>query len=993
MTAPSPLIFGRLAPRILTLFPRKVTQDVDFAPHLKSIITRQYSESADAYIDELALLNRSRQDALRGSAGSDVTGRDLLYKYFGQLELLELRFPELRVPFPWLVPPYSYSPDDAWFLPLISPTPPRNDAFTHVKISQLSLAYEKASVIFNIGATLSSLAAASPRTSPEGLKRAFLSFRCASGMFTYINDNFLHAPSTDLSREVVKVLVGLMGAQATEVFIETMPAGAKSAGLKSKLCMQASGLYGGIVEEVKEWLNKGVFIREWSFLIQTKAKYFASLAQYYRSLSDSAASKYGEALARLGISENLAKEASRFANLFQANFSTSSSATSLAPDAPVSLTELIKTHLGLVSEARTKAQKDNDLVYNDVVPSEASLPVIEKGKEVAEPIAIHDVYATPDVQKIVGPDLFARLVPLSVHESASMYSEEKAKLVRAEVERADLADGELVAALEYMGLPASLDRFRSGAAGQDGLTDPGAEVRSWADKIRRDESQERVEDMLAKLANLRGRATKDLDSTKSNLEVEARECELMRVRYAHLWEQSPSASLTRSFRQDLKSHSESLEQAAASDAQAQKLWDEVRREVECMKDPSGSALERVFVEAVGTGSAAAPNLLDSDFGEDEDADIKKRVASISDALSKLNKVKKERLDLLKDLKERVQGDDISHLLILNRKGSAAVEPTLFATELEKFRAHQTRIASTIHHQQATLTEISNDFRALSESKKAREMQGQWGDAERKKKDVVARLHRAKDAYSEVRNGVSRGLQFYQDLSELIDGLCQQVTSFLSSRDAERNQLASSAAVKQRLEGPRSPSFTSGPPSSLDRGMGSMNLGPRSPPLPPPPPPQQQQSWAQPPSAYNHTSTPPQPPSSYAPPASSYSPSPLPSPYSPAPSPSPYSSAPPPPRSVASPYQNLPTSGPFSMAPPPPSHSYSSSPAPPPSQPYGALPPRQLPQQQQYSQPPTLQQHYSQPPARQASFPPPPQPAGQSFLPPPPAPVSYSSYSS
>lgn len=81
--------------------PKKLTQDVDFAPHLRTVISRTYAEQPDAYADELAQLNRSRQDALRGSAGSDVTGRDLLYKYFGQLELLELRFPELRVPFPW----------------------------------------------------------------------------------------------------------------------------------------------------------------------------------------------------------------------------------------------------------------------------------------------------------------------------------------------------------------------------------------------------------------------------------------------------------------------------------------------------------------------------------------------------------------------------------------------------------------------------------------------------------------------------------------------------------------------------------------------------------------------------------------------------------------------------------------------------------------------------------------------------------------------------
>jgi hypothetical protein len=30
-----------------------------------------------------------------------MAARDLLYKYFGQLELLELRFAEIKVPFVW----------------------------------------------------------------------------------------------------------------------------------------------------------------------------------------------------------------------------------------------------------------------------------------------------------------------------------------------------------------------------------------------------------------------------------------------------------------------------------------------------------------------------------------------------------------------------------------------------------------------------------------------------------------------------------------------------------------------------------------------------------------------------------------------------------------------------------------------------------------------------------------------------------------------------
>lgn len=147
----------------------------------------------------------------------------------------------------------------------------RKDAFTGKEISQLSLAYEKASVIFNIGATLSSLAAQQNRSSPEGLKRAFHNFRCAAGMFTYINDNFLHAPSTDLSREVVKVLVTLMVAQATEVFVERLTEEKKGAGLRARVSTQAASLYGGIVEETKELVSKGVFDRSWTWLVQVCA--------------------------------------------------------------------------------------------------------------------------------------------------------------------------------------------------------------------------------------------------------------------------------------------------------------------------------------------------------------------------------------------------------------------------------------------------------------------------------------------------------------------------------------------------------------------------------------------------------------------------------------------------------------------------------------------------------------------------------------------------
>ena len=95
-------------------------------------------------------------------------------------------------------------------------------------------------------------------------------------MLTYINDNFLHAPSTDLSREVVKFLVAIMLAQATEVFFEKCVDEKKASALVAKIASQAASLYTSLSEEVKEFMGKGIFDRNWVTIIQVRPKRLAA---------------------------------------------------------------------------------------------------------------------------------------------------------------------------------------------------------------------------------------------------------------------------------------------------------------------------------------------------------------------------------------------------------------------------------------------------------------------------------------------------------------------------------------------------------------------------------------------------------------------------------------------------------------------------------------------------------------------------------------------
>lgn len=227
--------------------PLKATNEVDWVSPLKGYIRDTYGDDPERYAEECATLNRLRQD-MRGAGKDSTAGRDLLYRYYGQLELLDLRFPvdeqHIKISFTWF------------------------DAFTHKATSQYSLAFEKASIIFNISAVLSCHAANQTRSEETGLKAAYHSFQASAGMFTYINENFLHAPSSDLSRETVKTLISITLAQAQEIFLEKQTADQKKAGLLAKLASQAGYLYAQALEGVQENVNKAIFEKVWMLFIQ-----------------------------------------------------------------------------------------------------------------------------------------------------------------------------------------------------------------------------------------------------------------------------------------------------------------------------------------------------------------------------------------------------------------------------------------------------------------------------------------------------------------------------------------------------------------------------------------------------------------------------------------------------------------------------------------------------------------------------------------------------
>jgi hypothetical protein len=376
-----------------------------------------------------------------------------------------------------------------------------------------------------------------------------------------------------------------------------------------------------------------------------------SLAQYYQALADDDANSHGVAICRLQVAEVSAKDASRAANSFPSSAPVNSN---LASDTGSILAEMAKKHVLNVQEKLAELSKDNDYIYHQGIPNEASLSPIAK-MPAAKAIPVSELYQGQDIQRIIGPDIFQKIVPLAVTESASLYDEEKAKLIRAESEKVEIASDEMAASLDYLKLPDSLNVLRGGMD-QDMMVDN--DFRKWCEELAGHQPFTMAFDQLN---NDKSGISTMLEASMKQLDMEESVCEKMRSKYGPEWTQQPSSRLTATLRSDIRNYRGAIEEASTSDAQLYSTFRQCEADFDEMRsagetDEADVLYSRAMVKAGATkGKSPRPtegNLIDDDM--DEGPTVADQIAAVEDILRKLNLVKKERTQILKDLKDKVR---------------------------------------------------------------------------------------------------------------------------------------------------------------------------------------------------------------------------------------------------------------------------------------------------------------------------------------------------
>ena len=145
-------------------------------PHLQ--------EQAEAAEGDFKALERMRTMAMQARAATDASVATL-QAYYAQVDRLHGIFPinpdHIRVAFTW------------------------HDAFRPTKkFTEMDLNFERAGVLFNMGAVKSNIAASADRTSAEGGKLACREFQLAAGLFKHLRERVVSQLNCSLPSELTQ---------------------------------------------------------------------------------------------------------------------------------------------------------------------------------------------------------------------------------------------------------------------------------------------------------------------------------------------------------------------------------------------------------------------------------------------------------------------------------------------------------------------------------------------------------------------------------------------------------------------------------------------------------------------------------------------------------------------------------------------------------------------------------------------------------------------
>ncbi|KAK5921700.1 hypothetical protein CgunFtcFv8_019043 [Champsocephalus gunnari] len=684
----------------------KEAGDFQFSPSVRQFILKNYGENPDNYNEQMKKLETLRQSAV--NVTRDFEGCSTLRKYFGQLHYLQSRVPmgtgqEAAVPISW------------------------TEIFSGKTVTHDDISYEQACILYNLGALHSMLGAMDNRVSEEGMKVSCTHFQCSAGAFSYLRDHFSHNFSVDMSHQILNLNINLMLGQAQECLLEKSMLDNRKSFLVARISAQVVDYYKEAcraLENSETASMLGKIQKDWKKLVQMKIYYFASIAHLHMGKQAEEQQKYGERLAYL-----------------QSSIDKLSEAIKLAKGQPDSVQDALRFTMDVIGGKFNSAKKDNDFIYHETVPSLETLASV-KGAPLVKALPVN-----PTDPSVTGPDLFAKLVPMAAHEASSLYSEEKAKLLRDVMIKIDSKNETLEQFMDSLGLePESVDNLDMYSHIPPVLMEKCAALSVRPDTVK---------SLIQSMQGLSGVFT-DVESS------------LKEIRDVLEDDEAAQAQALGDIRRDLEKYMEAHEKASFTNTELHRAMNLHISNLRLLGGPLESLKEAL----------PRPQL-----SEEEVAGLQcmKRI------LGKVHEMREQRGSLEKQLRDLIQQDDITSTLVTTERADMR---RTFEDQLKKYEQVKVYLDQNLAAQENILKALTEaNVQYASVRKGLSQTEQQWNG-------TVQGLVGSYEAYEDLMKKSQEGKEFYEDLEDKASRLLERAKTLAQTRAEERRPLLEKETQKK-----------------------------------------------------------------------------------------------------------------------------------------------------------------------------------------------------
>ncbi|XP_060801444.1 tyrosine-protein phosphatase non-receptor type 23 isoform X1 [Amyelois transitella] len=698
-------------------------ESTHFGPKLKQYISEVYREDPDSYSNEMHQLEGLRSAAVRPI--SDITGLSVMNRYFCQLRAMQSRFPMAKG-----------QPAACTFV--------WKDLYANMNCSLADLRFEMACILHNIGALLTQLAASEPRTTADSLKAACTRYQNAAWAFQYVREQYPQPTGVDLSSEILRLFQEICFAQAQECILDKSIQDTKKPSVVGAVATQvlifyrnSMGLLGPSAgaDTVHEIVGTKLY-NYWYRYLQFKCAYIGSIVCLYQGMHAEEQQKMGERVAFYQQAVEKLAEARKLAKYIE----------------PVQITQEAMTFTNDVVEGKRKAAKnENEFIYHEEVPDKDLLTEL---KPVCLVKSLPINYNDPDIS---GPDIFSRLVPMGAHEASSLYSEEKAKLLRQVMSQVDAKNTEL---MEFMS-SLQLDQLE---VIQNEQKIPQEIVDRCAAMNAKQEVIQTLVDSMNSLAETISDVEHMLTEIKTLIQEDTRkEKEFQQV----MGPRPPSlvqTEYTREYHKYQEAHSRTTESN-------QVLHKAMTLHI---------ANLRLLAQPLDVLQAKIPSVENIEGLDRETMMEMRRV------VGKAKEMQTQRDSLVQQFREAVTSDDITAQL-LARSSEDANE--IFKQEIEKHTPKVKIIEQNLAAQENIINRLTSLYASYGESRRL------LTEVLRKREGLINALITSYDTYEELLGKSQKGQEFYKKLSHNMSTTLNRLRGICQVQDEERTVLLAKQSAK------------------------------------------------------------------------------------------------------------------------------------------------------------------------------------------------------